>query len=767
MCVTSVTYYYMNHDIKQPNDYELISSLFRGNKITITRDKNEQFANQTDEDEIDLRHYWHSFTKHKWIILGLTLLIGLLTTVVAFSLQPIYRSTAVLLIEFDKANVIPIEDIYGVSSFRKEYFQTQLEILKYQNLAEKVVKKLNLVSHSVFNQAPQPGFDWHQWLPSVWLPQPLKPEDKYTAVVNAVMAQLNIAPIRNSQLVNISFISKDAQLAADVPNTLAALYIESDLEARLAMTHKAAAWLTERMEGLRQKLRASEKKLQAYMERQNLVNVAGVKSVAARQIEETASNLVNVRMQLAKAENVYQQVQQLRVQSIEKSTKAFESLPAVLNHPLVQRLKTAELDAARKVSELSERYGQKHPSIIAAQAELTTAIYNTAEQIKQVIEGITKEYELAFANVKALEQALIKHKRKIQTLNQKEYQLKVLEREVEVNRQLYHLFLTRFKETDASQDLQMLQSTVGRVVQPALVSQTPYKPKKKLIVGISLILGFLFSTLLAFLLEYLDNTIKNREDVEDKLVMPLLGTLPALKLGPKDELSPRWMYLKVPRSPFAESIRTIRTGIMLSGLDTPQKVLVVTSSVVGEGKTTFAINQAFALGQMEKTLLIDADMRRPSVGKSFGLSTKAPGLSELVAGTQAFDKCIHHLGEEGGVDVIPSGMVPPNPLELLSSQRFKEILDKLVQSYRYIIIDTAPTMIVSDAMVLAKYASEVLYIVKADATPYPVVRDGLKRLHQVEVLVQNMVLNYVDTNKSSTYGYGKYGYRQGYYGEYA
>jgi succinoglycan biosynthesis transport protein ExoP len=717
-----------------------------------------QLANLTGgEDEIDLRVYWHIFNKYQWQIIGLTLLISLLTTLVTFSLQPIYRATVTLLIEFEQPKIINIEEVYGISSANKDYYQTQLEILKSRSLVEKVVDKLNLVSHNAFNQdtASVRWFDWRHWLGQIEEPSvtPTSTQRKYQAIVNKILANLSIEPVRNTQLAKISFESKNAQLAADVVNTLANLYIETDLNARLAMTKQATALLTERIDELRRKLSQSEQALQAYLEEHNLVNVEGVKSVAIKQIEEMASNLVKAHRQLAETQSAYQQVQALRGQA----SSAFESITAVINNSLVQRLKEIELDAERKVSELSKRYGSKHPNMIAARTELNTARSNTTKQIRQVITGITKEYEVALANVQALERDLKEKEAQIQEINRNEYQLGVLQREVEVNRQLYDLFLTRFKETDASQDIQALQSKIGQIIEPALVASTPYKPRKKLIVTISLVLGLLFSTLLAFLLEYLDNTIKNSEDVEQKLGLPLLGTLPKLRISQPDKSHPQLMFLEQQTSQFAESVRTIRTGIMLSNLDTPRKVLAITSSVVSEGKTTFAINQALALGQMEKTLLIDADMRRPSIASVFGFTDKIPGLSELVAGTKSLEECIHPV-LDGNIDCIHSGIIPPNPLDLLASKRFQELLIQLEKRYGYIVIDSAPILAVSDAIVLAKKASAIVYVVKADATPYQMVKEGLKRLYQVNAPVLGIVLNQVNTRKQSHYYGNKYGY---------
>jgi len=766
----------MNNDEKQTGNSSV--QIPAGSQILIVGDGQEKTAteNDTKEKKFDFRTYWHTINKHKWIILGLTILIGLFTALKTASLPHIYRSTALLLIEFNQANVISIKEIYGLGSRTQAYYQTQLKILKSRVLAEKLVDKLHLLkSHQAKPTEEQSG---SSWLPGVWSPpeeaSPTTTADEKgwrNAVVEGLMENLSVQAVRNSQLVAISFESTDPKLAADVPNTLAEIYIENDLEAKLAMTNKAAGWLTKRLEGLRKKLSESEKTLQQYIESRGLVNVSGVKTLATKQIEETAGTLVEAHLQLAKIENVYKQVQKLRGQS----SSAFESIPAIVNHPLIQNLKEAELEAARKVSELRERYGQKHPQIVAAQAELKATKKHIATQIRRAVDRITKEYDLARANVRTLENILEQNKNTIQAINRKEYQLSALEREVEVNRKLYDLFFTRFKETDASQDVQALQSTVGRVIEPAIIASIPYKPQKKRIVVISLILGLLFSTLLAFFLEYLDNTLKNPEDIEQKLGLPLLTALPKLKIAKTDDkMKAMWMFLKEPKSAFAESVRTARTGIMLSNLDNKHKVLIVTSSIPNEGKTTFAINQAFALGQMAKTLLIDADMRRPSIAKSLALDDDAPGLSDLVTGERNLDECIDdRLSQDGrNVDIIPSGVVPPNPLDLLSSSRFGELLKQLSQDYEYIVIDSAPTIAVSDALVLAKYASGVLYVVKANATPYQLVREGLKRLRQVKAPVHHLVLNQLDIHKPSKYygygyGYGKnyYGYYKSYYGE--
>ncbi len=531
----------------------------------------------------------HTINKHKWLILGLTLIIGLLTTFYVASLASIYRSTAILLIGVEHNKEIYTENVEENRQELDNYYQTQLKILGSRILVEKLIDKLNLA---------------------------IAPERQ--AIVETLMKGLNITSVPNSQLVEISFESTDAQLAAQIPNALVELYLENTLETKLAVIKKAYSRLTKRIEKLRNSLIKSEKELQTYIE----------------------------------------------------------------NH----------------------------------------------DQVDQS-------------------------------------QLKILQEEVDSNSKLYQKWLLRFKEIDSLQTLQDPQTTVGRLIEPARVSAIPYKPQKKWIVAISLILALFFSTLLAFFLEFIDKSLKTPEEVEKKLGLPLLTVLPKVKIGKtEDKIKARWMFLKEPKSGYSESIRTARTGLLLSNVTTQHKVLIVTSSIPNEGKTTFAINIALALGHIEKTLLIDADLRLPSLAKSLGLSDETPGLSELVTGERDLDECIQaHLSDNRRkLDIMPSGVVPPNPLELLSSPRFGELLEQLSQEYKYIIIDSAPTIAVSDALVLAKHACGVLYVVKANATPYKIVQEGLKRLHQVKAPVHNIILNQLDSENSDKYYRYGYGYGNNY-----
>jgi polysaccharide biosynthesis transport protein len=277
--------------------------------------------------------------------------------------------------------------------------------------------------------------------------------------------------------------------------------------------------------------------------------------------------------------------------------------------------------------------------------------------------------------------------------------------------------------------------------------------------------GLILGIMLALLIERLDNTVKTSSEVEAKLGLPVLATLPIIT----GKIKPERHFTENPHSIFSEAIRTARTGILLSAIDEPHKAIVITSSVPGEGKTTFAMNLALAFAQTKRVILVDADMRRPSIGKVYGKESTAPGLSNLVSGTSPAQDCMFRV-EESELYVLPAGVIPPNPLELLLSKRFEDTLHKLMDMFDIVIIDTPPVQLVSDSLVIARRCSGLIYVVKADDVPYQVARNGIKRVKQSLVNIIGVALNQLDFERADRYygeytGYAKYGYRR-YYGTY-
>ncbi|MDD4927600.1 MAG: polysaccharide biosynthesis tyrosine autokinase [Methylotenera sp.] len=711
------------------------------------------------EERLDFVEYWRTLRKRKWAISAFALVVTLLAGVIAFVSTPIYQAQTTLLIETNKQKVVTIEDVYGGVGASREYFQTQVEILKSREVALKTIAKLKLYDHPAFDpRAPkkgmaalmeQIGFSANKELPPEWTDETLT-----EAVLPGFTANLTIEPIRLSQLVVVKFTSPDAALAARAANALAKTYIENDLDARYQITRTASAWLQERLEGLKGKLSESEQALQNFREKQGIVNIQdAAQSGAAQQIQQLQNRLIEASTRRAEIEATANIIKSAA------NSGSLASQPAVLNSIQVTDAKRAASDAERKLADTSQRYGKSHPIYLQAESDYKSANENLLRQIELVVGGINHEYERALNTEKTLKSSLAAARGSVQNINRKEFELGKFEREVDSNRQMFDMFMKRAKETNVAGDL---QTTVARVVDAASTPASPIKPKKTLIVAVALFMGLLVGVMLALLMEVLDNTLKSTEDVELRLKHPLLTVLPMLSKKDAMRGTSGHMLIDSPNSLYAEAIRTARTGVLLSSVDLATRVVLVTSSVPGEGKTTFSSNLALAHAFTQKTLLIDADMRRPSVARAHGLDVNAAGLSELVAGTAKLADCLQRV-KDSNLMVIGSGVIPPNPLELLHSDRFAQTLEALGRHFEMIVIDSPPVELVSDALVLASRASGVIFVTKAQSTPLPMVRRALQRLRRADGHIMGVVLNALDFNKAEKYygeysGYGKHGY---------
>ena len=721
------------------------------------------FAPHEPEPEtLDLVRYWRAIDRNKWRIAGLVAAAALLATQYAFSLKPVYRATATMLVEQTRQKVVSTDELFAaISGSTRDYFMTQFEILKSRDLAEKLVKRMKLAQNPIF-LPPAPDPAWYASL----LPEGLvtrkeapKPSEEALeqSLIDQVAGGIAVQPVRNTQLVKLSFESHNPEVAASVPNMLATIYITADLEARAEATRRAMSFLTEQSANLKTKLGQAEQALQEFREREKIIDAKNVSlSGASRQLEELTTALVEARRKRADLEALAAQVNAAQ-QS--KAPDALENLTAVQRNPLVQRYKDAESDTERKLNEASKRYGAEHPRMVSATVELKTAQEALRRQVNTAVQSVGKDLEAARASEAAIDRALVQSKADIQGFNRKEFQLAALEREVQTSRQLYDLFLQRSKETNIGD----MQSTIARVIDPALLPTAPSGPNKNRIVMTMVFGALAFAVAMALLLERLDNTVRTSHAAEQRLGVPAVGVLQHTVVEGDRRLER--MFFDDSQSAFSEAIRTIRSGVLLSGLDSPQKTILLTSSVPEEGKTVVASNLAFALSQVKHTLLIDADMRRPKIGGVLSTDSPQLGLSELVAGIAPLEKCVHPVAGSA-IFVLPSGKVPPNPLELLSSHSFAAAMQALKQRFEVIVIDSPPVQLVSDALVLANIATAVLYVVKADDTPYPLARQGLNRLRRLNAPVLGVILNQLDLEKADRY-YGEYsGQGERYYKKY-
>jgi polysaccharide biosynthesis transport protein len=697
-------------------------------------------------ETLDLVIYWRAIAKRKWVILAFGILVTIAVAIVVNMQTPIYRSTATLLIEQNKAKIAPTEEVYASVGDSREHFQTQAEILKSRALAVRLVDKLDLTKHREFDprQTPPSWSDELKRKIGLGGEQPQWTEEAlHKAAVDKLMGHMSIDPVRLSQLIRVHYESSDPQAAAEIANAIAESYIDADMEARDEMNMRASEWLGGRLGGLKKNLEESERALQQYREGAKLIETKGLaQSGATRQIEDQITRLAAARNRRFAAEHAYSQVRDAKGQ--------LDILPVVMRNPLITRLKEAESEAEKKVSDLGAKHGPEHPRMIQAQAELRQARENVRREVDTVVASLRNEYELARAAERALEGGVATAKGAVQSINRKEFELASLERAVATNRQIYELFLNRFRETRASRDMQA--NAVARVSDEARPSQYPVKPKKEQIISIALVLGLLAGALVALLLERLDNTLKSADDVEEMLGQPMLTTLPLLR-GDEAKSAGRH-YLEDPGSVFSEAIRTARTSVLLSAADTPQVTVLVTSSVPGEGKTAVAVNLAIAQAQNKRVLLIDADLRRPSVALTLGLDPHKPGLTSLLSGAATFADCLQRV-EGTSLYAISTGPIPPNPLELILSRRFEALVKALAGTCDFLVIDSPPVHLVSDALVLSKMATGVMFVVKADSTPYPLARRCIRALDEVEAKLFGITLNQLDFKRAERY-YGAY-----------
>lgn len=713
-----------------------------------------------NEEVIDLGAYLNVIKQSKWKILGFAIVVTLLTIMVALTLVPKYVATATLLIESEQTKAVSFDEIYGLDSTKKEYYLTQFEVIKSNSIAREVITKLNLKDHTDFIGKPSLTGEIKgmvkQLLPflnkkeSSVLTVEEQAEREMLGLLAAFKSRLTVSPIRNTQLVQVSFESSDPKLAALVANTVGEVYIESQMRAKMGITQQASSWLNTRLSELRIQLDSSEVRLQAYREEQKLVDIEGIAGLVTQELEQTSKQLVDARATKNNLESINRVINEYGNDNIE----LLGSMPEITSHRVVQDVKREVVLVERKVSELSEVYGPKHPKMISAKSELATVKTNLNKQIKGLITGIEKELNRTTRTVKALERDLAKIRAEYQDITRKETQYNQLKREVETNRNIFNTFLSRSKETEVTSDF---SSAAARFTDRAYAPRNPSKPNKKLIVILAFVASFGFAVVMTFVFDALNDTVKNKNDVENKLAQRMLGLLPHVVV-PKKSYFPIHAYLEDTYRRFAESVRTLRTSLLLTHLDRAHQVIAVTSTSPGEGKTTTSANLAMSLAQMGKVLLIDADLRKPALAKRFDIPVFHPGLSNLMIGTEQLAECVH-VDTQSGVTIMPSGQIPSNPLELLSSPRFAELLSELKAQYDHIIVDTPPTQAVSDALVIAQSVDSVVYVVKSDITRIKPITAGLERLFEVKAHVAGVVLNKVDMSKSrDEHSHGYYDY---------
>ena len=716
---------------------------------------NEALHNQFESEEvIDLSQYWRTIKRAKWGIIFVTLCCLLIGVIVARTATPIYSATSKILADPQQPNAAR-EEQYIASALVFLFYETQYEIIQSRAIAETVVDKLNLVEiykkEQKLNKNQEKSFaseikaEISALFGNTEKQQkrtPLSDAEIKIMLASSIQGGLSVSGGKQSQIININYQSADPQRATDIINAVAEAYIQFGLESRLGDVKNTELWLSEQSAELKDQLTASENKLREFRLQQGMVDTNLQQRDANSRMQTMNNQLINAQANLSLAEELYQQVKNLQPES-----KAFYSLNLVQQNRTASDLVKEEARLQSKVNELFERYKPKHPKMIAANSELKSAQVSLSAEIAKIVSTIESEYKLASQQVANIENLITKEKAGIQSLQGANFTLTALERDVESNRRIYESFTGRLMEVNIRGDF---NASNVQIIDLATVPKAPIKPNVKLIIVLSAFMGVFIGVVLAFLREAMHNTYRTTDVLEEHLHIPALGLTMALKKKDSHGI-PEMEYINDTRSVFAESINTIRTGLQFSNIDNPPKTILVSSATGAEGKSTLAMNLAAAYSQIGKTLLLEVDLRKPSVAKNLKLENRT-GLTDLMAGTVNFGECIVNPNDDKQFNVMQCGTIPHNPIELLSSDKFTSALQSLRKHFDHIILDGPPTLPVSDACVIANKVDGVIVAVKAEDTKIKVSKEAVIRLRKLNANVIGAVLTVAEPQKMSYYG---------------
>lgn len=575
--------------------------------------------------------------------------------------------------------------------------------------------------------------------------------ESYYQALQAFRSKLDIEPVRNTQLVRIRFRSTDPKLATTIANAVGQAYIDANFEAKLVVTQNAATWLTNNSQKLEERLRNSEQALQEFLLKEGLIDINGIDEIYANELEELTRKLnvaVNKRIE---AQTLIQLLRRKSSQSLD----SLLSIDEFANQAQIRDLKLSEAQAAKNLSELAQRYGPKHDRMIQAKAQLAEIQARTQQLIRDISFSKQQDLLAAKAQEDMLRAELDNKKADFQSLGSQKARYEQLKREVESNKALYEAFLNREKETNATSDY---KNVTARFTDKAIIPLFPVAPQRIKLVLIATFFGFAIACALVIILETMREVIRSTADVQEKLGVTCLGVIPMVK---KRNLRKNGVsytaYLDDEEKLFSEACRSVRTSLLLRLTNTKQKILSFTSAIPEEGKTSTSINMAVSFSKMEKVLIIDCDLRRPSIAKRFGIAESSPGLTHILTMDTPIKDCVTHI-KEANLDVLPAGLIPPNPQELLASDRFKKLLEHFQNKYDRIIIDTPPLLSVSDALILGQYANGLITVIRSESTKSSLVNLALSKQIQHSVPSLGVLITQAKTKEGETLYVQKYAY---------
>ncbi len=703
------------------------------------------------EQNIDIYDYVRMIIKHRWVVLSVFSLIVGAVLLYCLTATPIYQATIGIIIDKEENDPGTLQAAVFADTSGIEYYQTMYKILESRSVAYNVIERLKLAENAdFFRRADRMDTDNAS--------AQANPKD---ALIGTFLANLKIMPIKNSHYVNICYQSKNPVLAATIANAMVEAYREHAFAMKLDSIQNSAQWLNDNMAQERKKVEDAERALLNFREKNNIVmDFSGeTETITAQKLTKLTYDVADAEAARAEVETRYKQAV-----AATGNQDMLDSLPVVLSDSLIGEMKTQEVGLVQRKSELSKKYGMQHPQMLALQSEMKSLQVKKEQQVQRIIESLNNIYQEALAKEKSLKAALEAQKGAAFSLNKNAIEYTGLYCESEGAKAMYALLLKRFKETSVTENLKIGNI---RVVDKAETPLVPIKPQKLRTMLLAIIFGLGAAFGVAFLLEYIDDAMNTPEDINQQLHIPFLGIIPLRQQkGPTPEDAetgpPGLESFSSPRSPTTEAYRGIRTNIFYSLPEAEPQVILVTSTLAQEGKTTCATNIAITMAQFGyRVALLDCDFHRPQIRKIFAIAQE-DGMTNLLVGNKKIDDVVCTT-EVPNLYVIPSGPIPPNPSEILGSTKMQALVEELKQKYDKIIIDSAPIGAVTDSLMISRSVDGIVFIVRAGSTPRKIAGNAVGALKGIGATVLGAVINGLDTHKAGYHYYSNYPYHYGHY----
>ena len=710
------------------------------------------------QEGISIWEYLRTLYKHRWLILASLVIMGTLATIATLKMTPIYEASGRIEVNKPAQNILPFKEsgTYGGGDDDSVEIETQVKILQSDALAADVARRLSPTAAAYLGVKGTPGLGAGE---SVRL-------DVTQASRSAarIKGGLSVTTVPRTRLVEIRYASANPQVAAEAVNTMIDAYIEHNIRSHFESTMQASEWLSKQLTDLRVKSETTQQRLVDYQKQKQIVGVDEKQNITLSKLDQLNRELTTAEAERIQREATYRLTQADDPEQIHNLAKAADS------NSLLMGLKQQQATLRTQVAQMQVLYGPSHPKMVEMRNQLAAVESSIQTELKRNAARLKSDYEVALQRESLLRREFENQKSEANKLNEDAIEYTMLKRDADTSRQLYDGLLQKLKEAQVSAGL---NSSNVRIVDAAAVPASPSRPNKRLNIMLGLLLGLGSGIGLAFLIESLDTTVSSPEEAESAAALPSLGVIPLSARAPVRKLLARSSGTAEadnethmiahfrPRSQSAEAYRALRTSLLLSGSGTPPKTIVITSPLPQEGKTSTALNSAVVLTQMgARVLLVDCDLRRPSIHRALGMPNRS-GLSTLLATGQGLENIILKSQQIPNLWAVPAGPPPPQPAELLSTKFFKDCLAKWKGEYDHVIIDTPPVLSVTDAVVLSVYADSVVLVVRSDVTTKNALRQARDLLLQVNARVTGTLLNGVDlTSPGSYYYYYSYGYGQ-------